>query len=343
MESCFANNGCVSCVDACPYEALRSDGNHIKVSSLSCVECGLCAVACPEYEIQMPTFLEQTQQILIDVLADSLKKNDATVLFTCKYGFKMLQHSRKKMDRDFIPIMIPCIASFSHVALARARSRGLKIQLLCPEKKCEMRKGAEEYARLSAATFPDLTEVAITDGLDLDELGRQQAKYDYDDVNFGSGKRKVLSSILAKYGDKQSITKCEGLPFFSVELDQETCTMCEACAIRCVPEALTIVKNHGKASLEFEHSKCTGCMVCEDVCRPDSIKVVRELNFKSINKKIMLKEEADSTCIVCGEGLRVSSETLKDERQVEGSTVIQSDEYCESCAMKLIAGKSVEN
>jgi hypothetical protein len=84
-------------------------------------------------------------------------------------------------------------------------------------------------------------------------------------------------------------------------------------------------------------------MVCEDVCRPDSIKVVRELNFKSINKKIMLKEEADSTCIVCGEGLRVSSETLKDERQVEGSTVIQSDEYCESCAMKLIAGKSVEN
>jgi ferredoxin len=115
--------------------------------------------------------------------------------------------------------------------------------------------------------------------------------------------------------------------------------MCEACAIRCVPEALTIGKSHGKASLEFEHSKCTGCMVCEDVCRPDAIKVVRELNFKSINKKIMLKEEADPACIVCGEGLGVSSETLKEDRQVEGSIVIQSDEYCESCAMKLFAGE----
>lgn len=339
MESCFAKNGCVSCVDACPYNAIRSDGNHIKVSSLSCVECGLCAVVCPEYHIQMPTFLEQIQQIVIDVLANSLQENDATVLFTCKYGFKMLQNYRKNMDKDFIPIMIPCISSFSHIALARARSQGLKIQLLCPEKKCEMRKGAEEYARLSAATFPDLTEVAITDGLDLDGLGRLQTKYDYDDVNFGSGKREVLSSIIAKHSDKEPISKCEGLPFFSVDLDQEMCTMCEACAVRCVPEALTIVKNHGKASLEFEHSKCTACMVCEDVCRPDAIKVVRDLNFKSINKKIVLKEEANSTCVVCGKGLDGSPETLKDTRQVEGSTVIQSVDYCEDCTMKLFTGE----
>jgi hypothetical protein len=80
-------------------------------------------------------------------------------------------------------------------------------------------------------------------------------------------------------------------------------------------------------------------MVCEDVCRPDAIKVVRDLNFKSINKKIVLKEEANSTCVVCGKGLDGSPETLKDTRQVEGSTVIQSVDYCEDCTMKLFTGE----
>ncbi|MFQ5970411.1 MAG: 4Fe-4S dicluster domain-containing protein, partial [Nitrososphaerales archaeon] len=134
-DSCLAKHGCASCMNACPYSAITFNVDNVQVSPSRCVECGLCTIACPEYYIQIPTFLEQVQQIMVDSLTDSLQGSDATVLFTCRYGFRMLEGNAKDHNgNDFIPIEIPCVASFSHLALMRARQKGLKIKLVCPEK-----------------------------------------------------------------------------------------------------------------------------------------------------------------------------------------------------------------
>jgi ferredoxin len=334
-DSCLAKHGCASCVNACPYSAITFDGDHVQVSQSKCVECGLCTIVCPEYYIQVPTFLEQVQQVMISSLADSLKDKDATVLFTCRYGFRMLkQNIRDHKGRDFVPIEIPCIASFSHLALIKARQKGLKIKLVCPEKTCKAREGAEEYAEITSGMFPDLKEVAITDGLDLDNLDTSPPEINSQIIDFQGGKREVLSRFLANNADTIPTLKHGRLPFFNAVVDQSKCNMCGACAKACVPEALKIVNINGRDTLQFEHSKCIGCMGCERVCKPNAIKITRELDFRSIDQTVKLMQDK-SVCRMCGQTINTSN--IDKSQQLSSDKNPEMEDCCEDCRKSLLA------
>jgi len=336
-DSCLAKHGCASCVNACPYSAITLNGNNVQVSPSRCVECGLCTIACPEYYIQVPTLLEHVQQIMVDSLAESLQGSDATVLFTCRYGFRMLEGDVKDQSgRNFIPIEIPCVGSFSHLALMRARQKGLKIKLVCPEKTCKAREGAEQYAQITSGMFPDLTEVAITDGLDLSKLDTQSPKQISQVIDFSGGKREVLSRFLEANADKMPKLKHARLSFFNAIVDQNKCNMCGACAKACVPEALKIVNINGRDTLQFEHSKCIACMGCERVCQPNAITIVRELNLKTINKTVKLNVDR-SKCSMCGKAIDPS--TIKSSQQLPHDSDSESEimDYCEDCRKSLLA------
>ena len=43
-DSCV---GCGACVEACPAEAIKLEGDKAQVVEDSCVSCGACADACP--------------------------------------------------------------------------------------------------------------------------------------------------------------------------------------------------------------------------------------------------------------------------------------------------------
>jgi len=335
-DSCLAKYGCASCVNACPYSAITLNGNNVQVSPSRCVECGLCTIACPEYYIQVPTFLEQVQQAMINSLADSIQGKDVTVLFTCRYGFRMLQENGKQHNgRDFIPIEIPCIASFSHLALMKARQKGLKIKLVCPEKSCKAREGAEQYAQITAGMFPDLTEIAITDGLDLDKLEIQSPKQFSQIIDFSGRKREVLSRFFEANADKMPKLKHARLPFFNAVVDQNKCNMCGACAKACVPEALKIANINGRDTLQFEHSKCIGCMGCERVCQPNAIKIARELDFGSINRTVKLMVDR-SKCSMCGK-TRDPSTIIHSQQLPSNESDSEMMDYCEDCRKSLLA------
>jgi ferredoxin len=56
---------CLACVTVCPGKALHDGGNSPRLELLEadCVQCGLCAVACPEHAITLqPRFLNDLQQ-----------------------------------------------------------------------------------------------------------------------------------------------------------------------------------------------------------------------------------------------------------------------------------------
>ena len=46
-------NGCGTCVDECPSEAIKIVNDKAKIDADSCVDCGVCVDACPEEAISM--------------------------------------------------------------------------------------------------------------------------------------------------------------------------------------------------------------------------------------------------------------------------------------------------
>lgn len=50
VEKC---DGCKSCVDACPSQAIDVPENHAVVKPDDCIDCNACADACPNGAITM--------------------------------------------------------------------------------------------------------------------------------------------------------------------------------------------------------------------------------------------------------------------------------------------------
>lgn len=46
-------NGCESCVEECPSEAIKMADGKAVVDAESCIECGVCVDACPKEAISM--------------------------------------------------------------------------------------------------------------------------------------------------------------------------------------------------------------------------------------------------------------------------------------------------
>ena len=44
--------GCMSCVAACPVEAIEDAGGVAKIDETKCVNCGTCAAQCPVSAIE---------------------------------------------------------------------------------------------------------------------------------------------------------------------------------------------------------------------------------------------------------------------------------------------------
>ena len=50
LEKC---NGCGTCVESCPSEALSLENEKISVDADACVDCGVCVDECPEEALSM--------------------------------------------------------------------------------------------------------------------------------------------------------------------------------------------------------------------------------------------------------------------------------------------------
>ena len=46
-------NGCESCVEECPSEAIKMVDGKAEVDAESCIECGVCVDACPKEAISL--------------------------------------------------------------------------------------------------------------------------------------------------------------------------------------------------------------------------------------------------------------------------------------------------
>lgn len=69
--------------------------------------------------------------------------------------------------------------------------------------------------------------------------------------------------------------------FYSVMLNIEKCTLCQACFTLC-PEKLFHIKD---SKLMIESEKCVDCKSCTDVCPENALKIVPEIKRKSEDQR----------------------------------------------------------
>jgi Fe-S-cluster-containing hydrogenase component 2 len=79
--------------------------------------------------------------------------------------------------------------------------------------------------------------------------------------------------------------------FFTVQLNKEKCTLCQACFALC-PENVFQIKNN---KLVIQNEKCVNCTSCTDVCPENTIEIILDVkSIKDSQENVHLK-----ACIVC--------------------------------------------
>ena len=86
-----------------------------------------------------------------------------------------------------------------------------------------------------------------------------------------------------------------------VQLNQDTCSMCEVCARRCPTGALHLEREKDILSLHFSSMKCIGCADekgCQALCPEDAIKL-EELVSPEKEADILLNKSKMIKCAYC--------------------------------------------
>jgi NAD-dependent dihydropyrimidine dehydrogenase PreA subunit len=98
--------------------------------------------------------------------------------------------------------------------------------------------------------------------------------------------------------------------FFTVGIDRDKCTFCQACFSLCSQEVFQVQNN----SLEIENQRCVNCTDCRDICPEDAIHIIPEIKRKSLSqhdyhtfecedcsRPFQTFQEEKDTCTICNQ------------------------------------------
>jgi ferredoxin len=244
---------CSICLDQCSQEAIIFKEHLLVIDMNNCTMCGDCLVSCP--------------LSAIDGLATSRVFNKGSLVFDDAYtpSLKELLIYKKRG-------MTSVEAKQTHINLewetviAEANKRlnilgDTQINLI-------MKPSDEKFSRRA------LFESFQTEGKQLAKsLAPASWKMDHDGWK------------LSKY--------FPGFQFYSVELNTNHCTLCQACFSICPEDVFTIMDSR----LQIDNEKCVSCTFCTDICPEKAIHIYEDLRMKSEKVEMFLKKN----CKSCGQ------------------------------------------
>ncbi|MGC8558113.1 MAG: 4Fe-4S dicluster domain-containing protein [Nitrososphaeria archaeon] len=291
---------CTICQDSCPYGALSIDKKSgIGINYEKCTSCGLCVSACPTSAIQFPSV---SQQSIYDLSQTE--------------GKKVISCYKDQGDS----VKLPCIAMLSAEDVVALRSSG-ELVIKCPG--CELSKLTDGIKSFASGLNSIVGGIAVQ-APDKNEAAGPVKEFSLDLANVS--KRLEVRKLVA-------YEKVRDLLLYNVEVDGESCTMCESCARWCPTSALRIETKDGKSALTFDPESCTGCKICVNVCpapgNSGEGKAVRVRRAKSERKTLV--EDYVVRCRICGApvGSRRSLDHVKAVMEGRGMQV--DDEWLELC------------
>ena len=357
--------GCTRCLEVCPTGAITPNGDHVAIDPYICAGCGACASVCPTgaatYDDPPFATLMRRVQVLAETYRNAGGEAPELLVHDDSHGADMIALSARfgrGLPAHVLPLDVHEIAGFSHQAMLAALATGFaRVTLLAgPKTQVTEARAQVELARAMALACrsDDAPRIRLIDPMDPDGLSDLL----YDDATeatgidpilpLGDARTIVRSAMVALAGDAvpespvalEGIEVPGGVPYGTVDVNTDACTLCLACVSLCPTGALG--DNPDKPELRFQEDACVQCGICASTCPEDAIALQPRYHFgnEALSHRTVHGEEPFA-CIECGAEFGVRSTVERVMEKLEGQHWMFTDSHnsrlimmCDDCRVK---------
>ena len=312
---CSSLRGCTMCVNVCPEKALS--GKPPIVDYDKCTLCGLCFSICPVEAIHSPQLTPKAVEAFIAAIRESLREPVNIVI--AEYG--ALQDIAGGLAgykvKPTVALPVWSLAEVTPLVLLKLAYHGFTPVIYAkgggglkdPIVELEMlgvvrvaRSVGELKARLSEEPLFKVGEVDVT-------------------------ARGYVLRVLGEVVERATLS-FPGVGY--LEVDENLCTLCGACARVCPTNALTLHEGD-TVKLVLRLSECTGCRECETSCPEKAIRVKWAYERGALERK--LAESRIARCVKCGAPLGPEALIVAVERRlgITGDVSGRHTRLCSNC------------
>lgn len=308
--------GCDRCIDVCSTEAIRADGNLVRVEPYLCMGCGACATVCPsgamQYNFPSMAYWGGKVKAMLDAYRAAGGAAPWLLLHDPTEGAAQLRDA--VLPAHVLPLEVFHVASVGVDWLLGALALGAhRVGILTT--------GAEapQYARALNEQMALGEEILEGLGygtghfalLPADELGgwaalppttvpRNVATFRWFDE-----KRTTLDFCIEHFAREapapapDEIVLAKGAPYGTLEVDGSHCTLCLSCVSACPAAALQ--DGAGAPMLKFVERNCVQCGLCASACPENVISLrPRLLLTAEVKQARVLHKDTPFCCVNCG-------------------------------------------
>ncbi len=364
---------CTRCLDACPTDAISSDGDGIQVDPNLCQGAGTCATSCPTGAItyaypRLGDILRQLR-VLFRTYREAGGTGAVLLLHDAQAGRDRVAVVATQLPENVIPFEIEELGSAGMdtwlAALAYgARSLWLLTAADMPASVMTAVEAQVKVARtiLEGMGYPaDVLRIVGPESSDLGQLltgSLPDFTPAYAEFAALDEKRTVIRlAVDHLYAEAPAprplVSLPAGAPFGEIEVSAERCTLCMACVSQCPANALSA--GDETPQLKFIEANCVQCGLCCRSCPEDAIAASPRFLYDAIkrNRLRVLHEEEPFCCTRCGRPFATRSVIERITRQMKGHPMFSGDALeriamCEDCRVKQLysderAGISLED
>jgi ferredoxin len=306
--------GCNLCLEVCSSDAIRADGDYVKVEPHLCAGCGGCATVCPSGAMSYAYPKVPDTGLRLKALLSTYRGaggKEACILFhdAAEGRAAILSNGRKGKG---LPVRVIPLESF-HVAstgidvmLGAIAYGASQVAILVTEKTADAYVAALKrqmgYAQtiLTALGYAGVHFSVIESIEKIWELKPAATVEKPATFNLSPDKRTSLDFALDHLaaGKTPVIELTAGAPFGTLTVNKQTCTLCKACIGAC-PESALI--DADLPILRFIERNCVQCGLCANTCPENAITLVPRLFIGAKAKEpVTLNEAEPFNCVKCG-------------------------------------------